>query len=97
MPDTLLCHRCGRSLTPGDGDWYVVNVEAYADPTPPHLTDEDLAREAEDVADEMQRLIERMEHANVSEREMLDQVHRKLTLHLCRACYERWMENPVGE
>ncbi|MEX0887487.1 MAG: hypothetical protein WD009_13715 [Phycisphaeraceae bacterium] len=95
MPDPLVCHRCGRDLTPGGGDWYVVNIEAFADPTPPTFTDEDLAREAEDIADEMQHLIEQMERGKVSEREMMDEVHRRVTLHLCRACYRRWIESPV--
>jgi hypothetical protein len=30
----LLCARCGVELTPGKGDFYVVRIEAVADPTP---------------------------------------------------------------
>ena len=95
MPDTLLCHRCGRELTPGAGDWYVINIEAYADPTPPTFRDEDLARDPADIAEEMQQLIEQMGQAELSEREMMDEVHRRMTLHLCRACYRQWIENPA--
>jgi hypothetical protein len=39
----LLCDRCGVELTPGKGDFYVVRIEAVADPTPPRFTEEDLA------------------------------------------------------
>ena len=40
---SLLCHRCGAVLTPGRGDFYVVRIEAFADPTGPIAADEDLA------------------------------------------------------
>jgi hypothetical protein len=33
---------------------------------------------------------------DVSEREALDQVYRRLTIHLCTACYRQWIENPAG-
>jgi hypothetical protein len=33
---------------------------------------------------------------DASERELCDQVYRRVTLHLCRACYEPWIENPAG-
>ena len=32
----------------------------------------------------------------MSERELLDQVHRRLVLHLCGPCYGQWIEDPVG-
>ena len=86
----LLCHRCGAVLQPGRSDFYVVRIEAFADPTPPRLTEDDLAG---DVNDEIQRLIEQMK--DMSEQELMDQVHRKLTIHLCGACYRVWIEDPA--
>ena len=32
----------------------------------------------------------------ISEREMADQVYRRLTLHLCGKCYRKWIEDPAG-
>jgi hypothetical protein len=32
----------------------------------------------------------------LSEREALDQVYRRLTLFLCNACYRQWIEQPAG-
>ena len=87
----LFCHRCGGQLTPGQGDFYVVRIEAFADPTPPDLShvDPDM-----DINEEFSRLIEQMR--DMSERELMDQVYRRLTMHLCGACYGIWIENPAG-
>ena len=87
----LLCHSCGCELTPGDGSFYIVRIEAFADPTPPNLTADDLA---DDIDAEIERLIEQMKGR--SEQELMDQVYRRLTIHLCSRCYSRWIENPAG-
>lgn len=84
-----LCHRCGAILTPGSGAFYVVRIEALADPTPPDLGDVspgDLEREIDDLIDDM---------IEMSEQELMDHVHRKLTILLCRPCYEQWITNPA--
>ncbi len=87
----LLCHRCGVGLTPGEGSFYVVRIEAFADPTPPLVsTDEPLA----DIAADFERLIEQMR--DMSEQELMDQVYRKLVVLLCLPCYQAWIENPTG-
>lgn len=87
----LLCHRCGRSLRPGKGELYVVRIEAVADPYPPDLDETELG---EDLEGRIASLIGEFE--NVSERELMDQVHRRFTLQLCVGCYRRWIENPAG-
>ena len=88
----LLCHRCGAMLTPGKGDFYVVRIEAFADPTPPNLLSDEYADI--DPSAEIDRLIELMRH--MSEQELMDQVYRRMTIHLCRKCYIVWIENPSG-
>jgi hypothetical protein len=88
---TLFCHRCGAQLAPGRGDFYLVRVEAIADPTGPSFYEED---ELCDPGEEIDRLIEQM--AEMSERELMEQVCRRLTLHLCGPCYREWIENPAG-
>jgi hypothetical protein len=88
----LLCHRCGAILTPGEGSFYVVRIEAFADPTPPTI---DLDDDSIDVGREIDKLIEQMH--NMSEQEMLDQVYRRMTIHLCGGCYRKWIENPAGD
>ena len=88
---TLLCARCCAELTPGKGDFYVVLIEGMADPSPPDFSEDDLTR---DHKAEIAHLIEQMR--NLSEREMLDQVYRRLVLHMCGPCYRQWIEDPVG-
>ncbi len=88
----LFCDRCTKELTPGDGDFYVVKIEAVADPTPPTLTAADLAR---DAVREIDRLATELE--DLSAQEALDQVYRRLTIYLCAPCYREWIEDPTGE
>lgn len=41
---TLFCARCAAELTPGTGDFYVVQIEASADLTPPRFSEDDMER-----------------------------------------------------
>jgi len=88
----LFCDRCSKELRPGDGDFYVVKIEAVADPSPPAWTAEDLAR---DAGREIDRLAAKME--DLSAQEALDQVYRRLTIYLCTPCYREWIEDPTGD
>ena len=91
-PPNLFCHRCGAVLTPGRGDFYVVRIEAFADPSGPNVTAEEFAEI--NPAREIERIIEQA--SDLSERELMDQVYRRLAIHLCGACYRQWIENPAG-
>ena len=88
MPDTTICHRCARVLRRGHAEFFIVTIEAVADPeiADPGLTPAQLEAEYES-------LIEQMRH--MSERELMDDVHRRLALTLCNACYKAWIENPT--
>ena len=86
------CGRCRAEVHPGRGDFYVIRVEAFADPTPPEFTDEDLTR---DHRREIKDLISRLD--GLSEQDLLDQVYRRLNLILCGRCYADWFEHPFGE
>jgi len=87
----LFCLRCGAELIPGRGDFWIVRILAVADPTPPEIADDDLQA---DLDSQIQKLLEEMN--DMSERELTEQVFRRLTLHLCGRCYAAWIENPVG-
>jgi hypothetical protein len=87
----LFCDRCQLQLEPGRGDFYVVRIEAMADPSPPALTEED---HKIDYRAEIARLIEQLR--DVSPQEAMDQVYREVTIYLCGRCYRGWIENPVG-
>ena len=89
--EPLLCHRCGAVLTPGTGSFYVVRIEAVCDPTPPTITDADLAGDLDAQIEDLLR-----QCRDMSEQELMDQVYRRVILHLCAACYAAWIENPAG-
>jgi hypothetical protein len=86
----LICHRCGCALTPGEGSFYVVRIEAVCDPSPPVIDESKptiRAGEIEALINELSRY---------SEQELRDQVYRRLTILLCLPCYQAWIENPAG-
>ena len=86
----LMCHRCGAALTPGTGSFWIVRIEAVCDPSPPTI---DPDESIEELAAEWERLLDEMR--DLSEQELMDQVHRRLTLQLCGRCYREWIENPA--
>ena len=48
----------------------------------------------DDPGEQIDLLIEQM--SDMSEQELMDQVYRRLTIHLCGDCYRQWMDNPAG-
>lgn len=87
----LFCARCARELQPGAGDFFEVTIEAVADPFPPRIESDN---RPEALRAQIEELLEKME--DVSAREALEQVYRRLVIHLCNACYARWIENPAS-
>lgn len=87
----LLCSRCLKTLSTGRGEFYVVSIEALADPSPPEIEPGDLAR---DYRADWRATV--AELADVSPREALDQVYRRVVMHLCNGCFRDWIENPAG-
>jgi len=91
LGEPLFCARCLKLLTAGRGEFYVVVIDALADPTPPDFTQADLQR---DVREEITRLLKELE--DCSPRELMDQVLRRTVIHLCNQCFNVWIEDPAG-
>jgi hypothetical protein len=87
----LFCARCAAELEAGSGSFFQVTIEAVADPTPPVIQDAD--RDAAAIRARLEKLY--AELGDVSAQEAMDQVHRRLTIFLCDACFRVWIENPV--
>jgi hypothetical protein len=87
----LMCDGCRAELHPGEGDYYVVQIRAVADPNPPEFPEEDLAK---DVAAEIGVLLDQVR--DCSPREAREQVFRQLEINLCLSCLDRWFENPTA-
>ena len=69
----------------------MVRIEAFADPTPPTIGE---GEAFPDLAREIDRLMDDLDDR--SERELMDQIHRKLTITLCGPCYRTWIEDPTS-
>ncbi len=87
----FVCDRCGTELRPGSGTFYLVKIEAIADPTPPSFSPEDLVG---DLRQKIERLLAQLQ--DVSEQEALAQVYLRRRLFLCVPCCRRWIEHPVA-
>lgn len=68
-----------------------MRIEAVADPSPPEI---DTDRPAQEIRREIEALC--AELSSMSEREALDEVHRRVIIFLCGPCYRDWIENPAG-
>jgi hypothetical protein len=86
----LLCTRCLKTLELGRGEFYVVTIDAVCDPTPPTIEEGDLRR---DLSRDWRAIV--AELADVSPQEAMDQVYRRVVIHLCNACFGVWIENPA--
>jgi hypothetical protein len=89
--DQLHCKRCSKEVHAGRGDYYLVRIDAVADPEPPIITQEDLDQ---DLGAEIERLIRGMK--GLTEEQLERQVYRQKVIYLCVRCFNRWIENPVS-
>jgi hypothetical protein len=90
VSDALTCRRCGADLVPGSGNFYHITALAVADPALPPLVPAD----PEALRCQIEELLTRMQGR--PEQELLDQVYRRLTFHLCGPCYQHWLAKPAG-
>ncbi len=92
MEAMLVCARCSAMLKPGNGSFFVVKIEAFADPSGP--SSEESAPTAKELRQQLETLVKQLH--NVSPQEAMDKIHRRLTIHFCKKCYPSWIENPAG-
>ncbi|HEY7087559.1 MAG TPA: hypothetical protein VH518_05675 [Tepidisphaeraceae bacterium] len=90
MPQRVRCDRCNALIPPHAH--YIVRIDVFADPTLPEMSSEDL--EEADFDETFRKLIEQMKH--LSEKELQDQVHRRMEFKLCPKCQREYLANPLG-
>lgn len=90
---SLICDHCSCILHPGRAEYYIINIEAMADPAPPAIED-DYINNSEQLSQQITRLFEQLK--DLSAQEAMDQVSRRVMLQLCNRCYAEWIENPTG-
>ena len=82
-----LCEFCGQELARPE-QAYRLKIEMYADPSPPEITEADLA--GRDFEAEMRELIEQMADLDPAEAEA--EVYESYLFTLCGACRRRLHE-----
>jgi hypothetical protein len=87
----IKCSRCERLVHPGRGDYYLVRIDADADPALPEFTEEEMAI---DYQREPRNLIGQTK--SLTAEQAMNQVRRKFVLVLCIPCYSSWIDNPVA-
>ena len=88
--DALVCDRCSKPLVSGRGDFYLVRIDAVADPNAPEMEPLD----EHEIARRIDALLKQL--AGMSHEEAMKQVIEHKMIYLCCACYRAWMANPVG-
>ncbi|MFN7730538.1 MAG: hypothetical protein ACK5OB_01455 [Pirellula sp.] len=88
--EVRLCDRCLCQVEEGKGAFFQVAIDAVADPTPPNLD----AMEDEDPGVAYRKLLAKLHR--LSEREAMEQVHRRRIFSLCNPCLETWLESPFS-
>ena len=88
----LLCARCLKTLTPGAGDFFQIDIHAVADPSPPEITE---SHSLDAIRQEIHSQLNQLQ--DLSPQEAMDQVQRRVTMHLCNGCFQDWIEQPAGK
>jgi hypothetical protein len=87
---THICDRCGRPIERGQIR-YIVRTQVFAAADPLEITLEDLLRDTQEGMDEIIRRCE-----NLSEAELMRDVHVEFQFDLCRACQRVYVTDPLS-
>jgi len=86
----LTCDRCGNGLLLDAPVRYEVRIEVKSAYDPLELTDDDLAKAAEDLKQAVEAV------QNLSAEDAMDEVYREFRFDLCRTCQKQFIRAPLG-
>ena len=84
------CDRCRRVLDANQDQRYVVRIEVQAVLEPPTVSDPD------DDRDHLLEVEELLAEIELSEENLDDDLFQQLRYDLCRECYLKYRQNPLG-
>ncbi len=88
--DRLTCDRCGNGLLLDAPVRYEVRIEVKSAYDPMELTEEDLAKAAEDL----KKAVEAVK--NLSTEDAMDEIYKEFRFDLCRTCQKQFIRAPLG-
>ena len=88
----VTCDLCGKALHPGEGEHFVVKIEAFAAEDPAELTDADLEEDHLEAIGEILRELEESDGAPD-----VPPATRRLRYDLCSDCHQRFVRDPLGK
>ena len=86
---THICDRCGKAIE-HDRVRYVAKIQVFAAADPLAITFEDLLQ---DHGSEIERLLRQCDE--LSEEQLMRDVHVEFQFDLCRACQKAYIANPL--
>ncbi len=88
--DRLTCDRCGNGLLLDAPVRYEVRIEVKSAYDPMELTEDDLAKAAEDLKQALEAV------QNLSAEEAMDEIYKEFRFDLCRTCQKLFIQSPLG-
>lgn len=88
--DRLTCDRCGNGLLLDAPVRYEVRIEVKSAYDPMELTEEDLAKSAEDLKSAIEAL------KDYPAQKAQDEVYREFRFDLCATCQKAYLKSPLG-
>lgn len=85
------CDQCGKDLTAGGEQRFVVKIEAYAGFDPTEITDDDLD---EDHMEAVARLLQNDEALDPDDVD--SPICRSFRFDLCPSCHANYLKDPLG-
>lgn len=84
------CDRCRRVLDADHDQRFVLRIEVQAVLEPPTLN------ESDDDRDHLVEIDDLLAHLEASEQDDADELYQQRRYDLCRDCYRKYLQNPLG-
>src|SRR5438105_6235885 len=90
----ITCDVCGKELTQGDDDRYVVKVEVFAAHDPLAITEADLD---EDHLEAVSQLLRAEEDTGLTDPDLAAPQYKNFRYDLCPECHKKFVRDPLGK
>jgi hypothetical protein len=89
----VTCDLCGKLISPGDDQRYVVKLEVFAAHDPAKITEADLDEDHMEAVSELLREIEE----NPDNPDLTEPAYKNFRYDLCPECHKKFLRDPLGK